>query len=75
MSDIEDYDEDQIEYNEDEYIPQEDEGGLNLEDNYLQAENADDKIQAYKDIIDLEISNSDERKWSFKSYEIGFNLN
>ena len=69
MSDIEDYDEDQIEYNEDEYIPQEDEGGLNLEDNYLQAENADDKIQAYKDIIDLELSNSDERKWSFKSYE------
>ena len=70
MSDIE-YDEgdDQIDYNEDEYIPQEDEGGLNLEDNYLQAENADDPIQAYRDVIDLEISNSDERKWTYKSYE------
>jgi len=70
MSDVEDYgDDDQIDYNEDEYIPQEDEGGLNLEDNYLQAENADDPIQAYRDVIDLEISNSDERKWTYKSYE------
>ena len=70
MSDVDDYgDDDQIDYNEDEYIPQEDEGGLNLEDNYLQAENADDPIQAYRDVIDLEISNSDERKWTYKSYE------
>ena len=70
MSDVEDYgDDDQIDYNEDEYIPQEDEGGLNLEDNYLQADNADDPIQAYRDVIDLEISNSDERKWAYKSYE------
>ena len=70
MSDVEDYgDDDQIDYNEDEYIPQEDEGGLNLEDNYLQAENADDPVQAYRDVIDLEISNSDERKWTYKSYE------
>ena len=71
MSDIE-YDEgdDQIDYNEDEYVPQDEEdGGLNLEDNYLQAENAEDPIQAYKDIIDLEISNSSEHKWSFKAYE------
>jgi hypothetical protein len=69
MSDVEDYgDDDQIDYNEDEYIPQEDEGGLNLEDNYLQAENADDPVQAYRDVIDLEISNSDERKWTYKSY-------
>ena len=71
MSDIE-YDEgdDQIDYNEDEYVPQDEEdGGLNLEDNYLQAENAEDPIQAYKDIIDLEISNSTEHKWSFKAYE------
>ena len=71
MSDIE-YDDggdDQIDYNEDEYVPQDEDGGLNLEDNYLQAENADDPIQAYKDIIDLEISNSSEHKWSFKSYE------
>ena len=71
MSD-EEYDDgdDQIDYNADEYVPQdEEEGGLNLEDNYLQAENADDPVQAYKDIIDLEISNSDERKWTFKSHE------
>jgi hypothetical protein len=70
MSDVEDYgDDDQIDYNEDEYIPPEDEGGLNLEDNYLQAENAEDQVQAYRDVIDLEISNSDERKWAYKSYE------
>ena len=71
MSD-EEYDEggDDIDYNADEYVPQDEEdGGLNLEDNYLQAENADDPVQAYKDIIDLEISNSDERKWTFKSHE------
>ena len=70
MSDIEYDEDDQIDYNEDEYVPQEeDDGGLNLEDNYLQAENSDDPIQAYKDLIDLEISNSDDRKWSFKAYE------
>ena len=69
MSDVDDYgDDDQIDYNEDEYIPPEDEGGLNLEDNYLQAENAEDQVQAYRDVIDLEISNSDERKWAYKSY-------
>ena len=69
MSDYEDDDE-QIDYNGDEYVPQEDEdGGLNLEDNFLQAENSDDPIQAYKDVIDLEISNSNEHKWAFKSYE------
>ena len=73
MSDYEDDagGDDEIDYNPDEDIPQDDEdnGGLNLEDNFLQAENADDQIQAYKDIIDLEISNSNEKKWSFKSYE------
>ena len=57
--------------NPEEDIPQDDEdnGGLNLEDNFLQAENAEDQVQAYKDIIDLEISNSNEKKWAFKSYE------
>lgn len=70
MSDIEYDEEDQIDYNEDEYNQPEDEDeGLNLEDNYLQAENADDPIQAYKELIDLEISNSNEHKWSFKAYE------
>ena len=71
MSDYEDDDDGEIDYNPDEDIPQDDEdnGGLNLEDNFLQAENADDQIQAYKDIIDLELSNSNEKKWSFKSYE------
>ena len=62
---------DEIDYNPEEDIPQDDEdnGGLNLEDNFLQAENAEDQMQAYKDIIDLEISNSNEKKWAFKSYE------
>ena len=72
MSDYEDEGgDDEIDYNPEEDIPQDDEdnGGLNLEDNFLQAENAEDQIQAYKDIIDLEISNSNEKKWAFKSYE------
>ena len=72
MSDYEDnVDDDEIDYNPEEDIPQdeEDNGGLNLEDNFLQAENAEDQVQAYKDIIDLEISNSNEKKWAFKSYE------
>jgi len=72
MSDYEDDgNDDEIDYNPEEDIPQDDEdnGGLNLEDNFLQAENAEDQIQAYKDIIDLEISNSNEKKWAFKSYE------
>ena len=72
MSDYEDDGgDDEIDYNPEEDIPQDDEdnGGLNLEDNFLQAENAEDQIQAQKDIIDLEISNSNEKKWAFKSYE------
>ena len=71
MSDYGDEEEPEIDYNPEEDMPQDDEDndGLNLEDNFLQAENADDQIQAYKDIIDLEISNSNEKKWSFKSYE------
>ena len=72
MSDIEDEGvDDEIDYDPEEDMPQDDEdnGGLNLEDNFLQAENAEDQVQAYKDIIDLEISNSNEKTWSFKSYE------
>ena len=68
MSDYEDDgNDDEIDYNPEEDIPQDDEdnGGLNLEDNFLQAENAEDQIQAYKDIIDLEISNSNEKKMGF----------
>ena len=72
MSDYEGDDgDDEIDYNPEEDMPQDedDNGGLNLEDNFLQAENAEDQVQAYKDIIDLEISNSNEKTWSFKSYE------
>jgi len=72
MSDYDDNDDgDEIDYNPEEDMPQDDEdnGGLNLEDNFLQAENSEDQVQAYKDIIDLEISNSNEKKWSFKCYE------
>ena len=69
MSDIDD-DEEQIDYDGDEYMPQEEEGdGLNLEDNYLQAENAEDPIAAYKEVIELEVSNSNEHKWAYKCYE------
>ena len=56
MSDYEDDGgDDEIDYNPEEDMPQdeEDNGGLNLEDNFLPAENAEDQIQAYKDIIDL----------------------
>ena len=72
MSDYEDEGvDDEIDYDPEGDMPQDDEdnGGLNLEDNFLQAENAEDQVQAYKDIIDLEISNSNEKTWSFKSYE------
>ena len=71
MSDYEGDDgDDEIDYNPDEYMPQDDDNcGLNLEDNFLQAENAEDQVQAYKEIIELEISNSDEKKWAFKCYE------
>ncbi len=70
MSDIEYDEDDQIDYDANEYDQQEgDEDGFNLEDNFLQAENSDDPIQSYKDIIDLEISNSQSHKWGFKSYE------
>jgi hypothetical protein len=70
MSDIEYDEEDQIEYDENEYMPQEDEdGGLNLEDNFLTAEHSDDPIQSYKEVIELEISNSNEHKWAYKCYE------
>lgn len=67
-----DYDED--EYNDDysgnDYDqPDDNDDGLNLEDNFIVAESSDDPISAYKMIIDLELSNSDERKWSYKSYE------
>ena len=70
----EDYDDDlgmddEIDYNPDEEVYQQDEGGLNLEDNFIVAEQSDDPIKAYKEIIELEISNSSEHKWAYKCYE------
>lgn len=68
-----DYDDDmgmdEIDYNPDEEVYQQDDNGLNLEDNFIVAEQSDNPIQAYKEIIELEISNSSEHKWSYKCYE------
>lgn len=68
-----DYDDDmgmdEIDYNPDEEVFQQDDNGLNLEDNFIVAEQSDNPIQAYKEIIELEISNSSEHKWAFKCYE------
>ena len=59
----------QIDYNPDEDAYQEEECGLNLEDNFIEAEHAADPIKAYKEVIELEVSNSSEHKWTFKCYE------
>ena len=64
-----DMDCDQIDYNPDEEAYQEEEGGLNLEDNFIEAEHAPDPIKAYKLVIELEIDNFNEHKWGFKCYE------
>ena len=73
MSDNEDYndynDEEDIDYNADDYAEPEDDVGFNLEDNFIQAENAEDPIAAYNMVIELEISNSNEYKWAYKCYE------
>ena len=73
MSDYDDYDagDDQISYHTDDGMDMDAgaEDGINLEDNFIEAEHSDNPIQAYKDIIELEISNSTSHQWSFKSYE------
>ena len=72
MSDYEDYnaDDDQISYHSDDANEMDQgEDGLNLEDNFIEAEHAENPIEAYKLIIELEISNSTSHQWSFKSYE------
>ena len=72
MSDYDDYGDDAIEYDADNYGVEEDVGGdaeVNLEDNFIEAESSSNPIEAYKLIIDLEQSNATTYKWSFKSYE------
>ena len=72
MSDYDDYGDDAIEYDADNYGVEEDVGGdaeVNLEDNFIEAESSPNPIEAYKLIIDLEQSNATTYKWSFKSYE------
>ena len=64
-----DMDVDQIEYNPDEEAYQEDENGVNFEDMFIEAEHAPDPIKEYKQLIEIEGSNSTERKWGFKCYE------
>ena len=69
----EDYDyggDDNISYHSDDDNIEMDQGdGLNLEDNFIEAGHAENPIEAYKLIIELEISNSSNHQWSFKSYE------
>ncbi len=65
-----DYDEDEnISYHSDDDAEMDQGDGLNLEDNFIEAEHAENPIEAYKLIIELEISNSSNHQWSFKSYE------
>ena len=65
-----DYDEDEnISYHSDDDAEMDQGDGLNLEDNFIEAEHAENPIEAYKLIIELEISNSSTHQWSFKSYE------
>lgn len=73
MSDIEDYGdgEDNIDYDPNEGMMDDmpEEGGLNFEDMFIEAERSADPIKAYKDLIELETSSSEEHKWTYKSYE------
>ena len=72
MSDYEDYGDDAIEYDADNYGMDDEmdcESAVNLEDNFIEAESSPNPIEAYKLIIDLEQSNATTYKWSFKSYE------
>lgn len=56
--------EDEIEYNYDDYIPDEDnnDGGLNFEDMFLEAESANN-IDGFKQLIELEKDNSSSCQW------------
>lgn len=58
-----DYNAEEINYNNN------NEDGLNLEDNFIEAEQNPDPVEAYRSIIELEASNSNEYKWTYKSYE------
>ena len=71
MSDYEDYGDDEIDYDPDAVgdVDDNNEDGINLEDNFIEAEHSTDPISAYKTVIELEISNSSDHKWSYKSYE------
>jgi hypothetical protein len=70
--DYEDYGnaDDEIEYNPDEYqnYGGEDEGGINFDDMFLEAENAN-SLDKYHEIIELEKDNSQTCTFSYKSYE------
>lgn len=70
MSDYED-DDVEIDYNPDEVQDDgnEDDLGIDLENNFLEAETDPDPIKCYREIIDIDISNSTEHKWAYKCYE------
>lgn len=67
MSDNE-YQEEDIDYNPDEYEDMGDQGALNLEDIFMEADNASD-IDKFKEVIELERDNAMTHHWSFKSFE------
>ena len=57
MSDYEDYGDDEIDYDPDAVgdVDDNNEDGINLEDNFIEAEHSTDPISAYKTVIELEI--------------------
>lgn len=69
MSDYEDdYNNDDIDYNPDDYDDMDQNNDLNLEDMYIEAENNED-IEAFKQIIELERDNGSSHVYSFRSTE------
>ena len=69
MSDYEDYGDDEIDYDPDAVgdVDDNNEDGINLEDNFIEAEHSTDPISAYKTVIELEISKTLSRNmiWKF----------
>jgi len=71
MSDDYDYipEDDYIDYDPDQYMMNNMDDGINLEDMFISAETAEDPITEYYQIIELESDNSTGCIWSYKSLE------
>ena len=59
----------ECDYNDDEPIDDHDEVVDEIENIFLNAGSSDNPIEAYLNVIELEIQNSDQRKFSFRSYK------